>query len=195
MYKYLLTLLCLVLVGCTTSGPQKALDEMADAMEKHNGALFLSHIDMAQFAANHIRNLTSEDTALSSLDAIGKMFGLGNLDGIINNVMDMQSRISSELNRGVSSGELMAECRRTDKPNCPWVPQSMRNARIVELGPDSAIAQVITPTSMASWLSLKKIGNNWFVVGQSVLESVARAYAAEKAVPGGGIPPAAGKGI
>lgn len=184
MKKYLLSGLILLLAACTTSGPQKALDEMADAMESNNGAAFLTHIDMKAFAANHIRNLAQNSGALNSINAITKMFGLGDvndliggLDQMFGNVVDMQARISDELNRAVSSGELMAECKKSDQPNCPWVPQSLRKARVVELGPDSAIAQVTTPTSLTSWLALQKINGKWLVTGQAVLESAAREYA------------------
>ncbi len=183
MKKYLMPGVLLLLAACVTSGPQKALDEVADAMEKNNGAAFLSHIDMQAFAANHIKNLTQNDNALSSINAIGQMFGLGSLDDLIGNVINMQARLSTELNQGVSSGELMAECRKSDTPNCPWVPQSLRKARVVELGPNSAIAQVTTPTSLTSWLAMKKINNQWLIVGQAILESTARAYAAETPQP------------
>ncbi|MBD5640875.1 MAG: hypothetical protein HDQ91_00450 [Desulfovibrio sp.] len=186
MRKYLLGGAILLLAACTASGPQKALDEMANAMEKNNGAAFLSHIDMKAFAVNHIRNLAQNSGALNSINAITKMFGLGDvndllggIDQIFGNVVDMQARISDELNRAVSSGELMAECRKSDTPNCPWVPESLRKARIVELGPDSAIAQVTTPTSLTSWLALRKINGQWLVTGQAVLESAAREFAAQ----------------
>lgn len=177
MKKYLLILGAALLVACTSSGPQGALDEMATAMEKNNSQAFLDHIDMSAFAANHIKNMTMNDDALNSLNALGQMFGLGNLDELIGTVVDMQKKISDQFNRGVASGELMADCARATTPNCPWVPKSLRDAAIVELGQNAAIAKITTPARLTSWLALRKIGEKWLVVGQAVLEATARAYA------------------
>lgn len=200
MRKTMVLSLALLLAACTTSGPQKLLDEMADALEKHDGPAFLAHIDMRAYSTNYLANITQNSSALSSIGAISKMFGLdnilgnvfgsGSIDDLIGNVVDMQGRLSSQFNRGVSSGELMAECRRAETPDCPWVPQALRKARIIELGPEAAIAQVTTPTSLTSWLSLKKINGQWLITGQAVLEGTAREFATQEATPTGQKAPA-----
>lgn len=177
MKKYLLIASVVVLAACMATGPQKSLDEMAKAMESNDGQAFLACIDMQAFAANYVRNMTKNDDALSSLNALGQMLGFGSLNDLIDSVVDMQKRLSDQFNRGVSSGELMAECAQSTTPDCPWVPKSLREATIVEIGQEAAIAKVTTPARLTSWIALRKIGDRWLVVGQAVLESVARAYA------------------
>lgn len=177
MKGLILAAIAAVLVACTATGPQKALDELAQAMDKNNSQAFLAGIDMDAYAANYVRNMTNNDEALSSINAIGQMFGLGNLDDLIGSVVDMGKRLSDQFNRDIATGELMAKCRQAETPNCPWVPQSLRNARIVEIGQDAAIAQVTTPARLTSWLALRKIGGKWLVVGQAALEATAREYA------------------
>lgn len=176
-------ILCLIALGTlaacnlTASGPQKILDEMASAMDNNNSAVFLSYIDMNAFAANHIKNMTRNDSTLGSLNDIGNLLGLGNLDELIGSMVDMKGRIEQQLNRGVASGELMAECRSATTPDCPWVPQSLRSSTVVELGPNAAIAKITTPARLTSWIALHKFGEKWLVVGQAVMEEQARIYA------------------
>ena len=178
MRGFILAAFAAFLVGCTATGPQKALDDLAQAMDKNNGQAFLAGIDMDAYAANYVSNMTNNDEALSSINAIGQMFGLGNLDDLIGSIVDMRKRLSDQFNREIATGELMAKCRQADTPNCPWVPQSLRDARIVEIGQDAAIAQVTTPARLTSWLALRKIDGKWLVVGQAAMESTAREYAA-----------------
>lgn len=177
MKKYLPGLCILLLGACMATGPQKALNGIADALAKNNSAAFLSHIDMQAFAANHIRNVTRNDEALNSINALGQLFGLGNLDDLIGNLVDMQKKLADQFNRGVASGELVAECAQSTTADCPWVPASLREAAITELGPDAAIAKITTPAKITSWLALHKIGDSWQIVGQAVLEATARQYA------------------
>lgn len=181
----LLLSLVLVLGGlvaaCVTSGPQKALNNVADALNKNDGAAFLAQLDMKPFAANQIKNMTREDQALNALDSMGRMLGLGGMEDLLGSVVDMQARLQKQYMRGVSTGELVAQCSNADTPDCPWVPESLKNAKITELGDDAAVAQVTTPARMTSWLALRKVGENWLVVGQAVMESTAREYALQKA--------------
>lgn len=169
----------ILLVSCTASGPQETLNNLAKSLENNDPSTFLAQIDMKAFAANHIKNMTENDTALSSLNALGNALGLGSLDDLLGNLVDMQSRLEQQYERGVASGELIIECRDAETPTCPWVPASLRNAQIVELGPDAAIAKVTTPAKLTSWLAMHKIGEKWQVVGQAVLESRARSYATQ----------------
>lgn len=189
MKKYLLILPAALLAACMATGPQKALDELATAMENNQGQAFLAHIDMPAFATNYIKNMTQDDDTLSSLNALGQMFGLGNVNELIGSVFDMQKHLADKLNRGVSSGELMAECSQATTPDCPWVPRSLREATVVELGPGAAIAKVTTPARLTSWLALRKVGDKWLVVGQAVLETTARTYATAPASGDGQVNP------
>lgn len=175
--KYLLPLAAALLFACVANGPRNALDEMAQAMDSNNVSQFMSHMDMRAYTANYLANMTSNDAALSSLDALGSLFGLDGLDKLLGNMLDFNSRLSQKFERGVASGELMAECRASDKPDCPWIPQSLRDAHVIEIAPDAAIARITTPQRLTSWLALRKNGEQWQVVGQAVLESTARAYA------------------
>ena len=172
-----LILLCGLLASCLSSGPEKPLGAMADAMEKNDSAAFLAQMDMPLFAANEARNMTNENEALNMLDSLGQDLGLGGMDQLLGSALNMEDKLRKSLTRGVSTGELMAHCRKAERPDCPWVPESLRNARVVELGPDAAVASVTTPAGMTSWLALRKQGENWRVVGRAVMENMARAFA------------------
>ncbi len=173
----------LLLAGCLSSGPEKPLQEMATALAQKNSDLFLAQIDMKRFAAAQINNLTQEDTALRTLDNMGKFLGLGGMDELLGSVMNMEIRLEDQFTRTVSTGELEMQCRAAASPDCPWVSQSLRNALVKELNPDAAVARVTTPTNIASWLALRKIDNVWKVVGQAPLEKDAARYALETAAP------------
>ena len=168
----LVVLLGALVAACVTSGPQKALNDVADALSKNDGGAFLAQLDMKPFATNQIKNMTREDQALNALDSMGRLLGLGGMEDLLGSVVDMQARLQKQYMRGVSTGELVAQCAKADTPDCPWVP---------ELGDGAAIAQVTTPARMTSWLALRKVGEKWLVVGQAVMESTAREYAVQKA--------------
>lgn len=167
----------LLLTGCLDSGPQKPLNAMAKALTERDSALFLAQMDGKAFAANTINALTREDPALRTLDAVGKMLGLGGMEDLVNSVVDTHQRQQELFTRGVSTGELVLECTRATKPNCPWVPEALKAAKVRKLGDTAAIAQVTTPAKLTSWLALRKVGENWLVVGQAPLEATAQAYA------------------
>ncbi len=173
-------LLSSLAAACFSSGPQKGLDALADAMEKHDSAAFLAHVDMKALAANAIKSMTREDRALSTLDALGRTLGLGGMEDLLGNVMDAERSLRTDFTRGVSTGELIVRCRKAETPDCPWTPEALKNARVKELGPDAAIAQVTTQAHMTSWLALCKQGEDWRVVGQAVMEEDAREYATRK---------------
>lgn len=176
--KYLALCLIIALMGCSQEkGPQGALDDLANAMDSYDPTQFLSKIDMQAFASNHIKNLTRENNALSSLNALGNMLGFGPLDNLIGDFVNVKAQITAEMDRGVSSGELMVQCRKSEVPNCPWVPQSLRDAHVVQVAPDAAIARITTPMRLSSWLALRRVSGQWMVVGQAVLEQNAREYA------------------
>lgn len=184
-------LLAGALLGCTTSGPQKALDAQADALSKNDSAAFLAQMDLKAFAANQVKNMTRDDQALSTLDSMGRMLGLGGMDELLGSVIDMEARLGKQYTRGVSTGELAAQCRTAATPDCPWVPESLRKAQVTELGQDAAVAKVTTPAGMTSWLALRKKGERWLVVGQAMLEGTAKEYAAGAAPQEKQTPPAA----
>lgn len=183
----------LVLAACdTASGPQKTLNGLAQALDDNNSAAFLSGLDMTAYSENHVRNLAANDPALRALDSLGRFLSLGGIDGLLSSVLDTKAQMEAEFTRGVSSGELMARCRSAETPDCPWVPQSLRDATVVELGDGAAIAKITTPARLTSWLALRKEGERWLVVGRAVLEATAREYALAAGKPvSGGAPGAA----
>ena len=65
----------------------------------------------------------------------------------------------------------------------PLVLQSLKAAKIIEVGPDAAIASVTTPANITSWLSPRKEGNAWKIVGRAPLENLARRYASPREQP------------
>lgn len=168
--------LCL-LMACTATGPQSALDKLATAMEKNDNQAFVAQFDMDAYAANFLKTMTRNNEALSSLNALGQILGLGNIDQLVNSIVNVKAKLTNEFNRGVASGELMAQCRTATTPDCPWVPASLRQAQIKELGPDAAIARVTTPERLTCWLALHKFNDSWLVVGNAVLETDAAALA------------------
>lgn len=181
MKKYAALVLCALVLACTATGPQLTLDNLATSMEKNNTQQFLAQFDMAQYANNYIKNFGSGDQALSSLNtlgnAIGKMLGVGNLDELIGSVVDMKAYLAEQFNRGVATGELMAQCRTAIKPDCPWVPEALRKAQVIQINNNSAIAKITTPAKITSWLAFKQIDKKWMIVGQAALEGDARAMA------------------
>lgn len=183
----------LLLAACMSqSGPQKALDGLAKALDTNDSAAFLSGMDMTAYAGNHIKNLAEDDPALRALGSLGRLFRLGNVDQLLSGALDMKAQMEADFTRGVSTGELMARCRTADTPDCPWVPQALRDATVVELGEDAAIAKVTTPARLTSWLALRKVGGRWLVVGRAALEQTARQYAlaapAQQQAPAGEAP-------
>lgn len=176
MKKFLLPcLLAAMLIGCNSaSGPQKTLNDAAKALETHDAQTFLAQIDMGAYADNYIRSMAGSDQAISSLNALGQLFGLGNLDQVIGNIVDIKARLTDHFTKGVASGEMMAQCRTSTTADCPWVAGSLKNAQITELSPDAAIAKVTTPQNLVSWLALRKTGDIWLITGQAVMEDRAR---------------------
>lgn len=172
-----------LLAACIASGPQKTLKDMAEALKKNDSAAFLAQVDLKSFAANEVKNMTREDAPLGLLDSLGRSLGIGGVDQLIGSIVDMEARLQGHFNRGVSTGELMAQCREAQTPDCPWVPESLADAKVTEIGPNAAVAQVTTPARMTSWLALRKVGEKWQVVGQAVMESTARQYAAGSGAP------------
>ena len=106
-----LALTCGLLASCLSSGPEKPLGAMADAMEKNDSAAFLAQMDMPLFAANEARNMTNENEALNMLDSLGQDLGLGGMDQLLGSALNMEDKLRKSLTRGVSTGELMAHCR------------------------------------------------------------------------------------
>lgn len=181
MKKFLFALLVcfsISLTGCTQSGPRETLDLMAKAMEENNAQAFLAQIDMPLFTENYIKNFTNNDSTLNSLNSIGDLLGIGSLDNLLGSIVDFRAHIDSNFTKGITTGELMAQCKVATTPDCPWYPSALRDARIVELGPNAAIASVTTPARLTSWIALAKDEKGWQVVGTAVMEAEARNIAA-----------------
>lgn len=171
-------LAAMLLGGCQSGTPkQKLLDRAASALDKKNPAEFLDCIELSAYAANQVRNMTNNDAVLDTLNKWGNQLGVGGLDNIIGNVMDVSGKIRQELTEGVASGQIMAQCARVLTPDCPWSPSALKKAKIVDLGKDAAIAQVTTPANITSWLALRKIDGAWKIVGRAPMESGARQFA------------------
>ncbi len=179
MKKYSVVMgLCFALTGCLASGPEKPLEDMAKALENRDATAFLSHMDMKRYATVDLHNTTQGNSALSALNDVSKMLGLGAVDNLLGSVVDMEKSLMEDFTRSVSTGELINQCTRSQKPQCPWVPESLRAAKVKEISEKSAVAQVTTPAGMTSWLALAKEGDVWKVVGRAVLEKDATGAAA-----------------
>ena len=175
-----------LLTACMTSGPEKTLGEMADALSANDSAAFMANMDLKRFADNEISNMTQESRGLNMLDTLGRRFGIGGVDKMLNSIVDVENDLRQHFQRG----ELMADCRQATTPDCPWVPESLMKAKVVKLNETAAVASVTTPAGMTSWLALQKRGESWQVVGQAVMEDTARKYALGTAAPAGREQPA-----
>lgn len=178
LFRFWLAAVFALLLACTpASGPQKTLNGLARALDDNDSAAFLSGVEMAAYSQNHMRNLAANDPALRALGSLGKIFRLGSMDSLLASALDINAKLEAEFRRGVSTGELAARCRSAETPDCPWVPQALREAKVVELSPEAAIAKVTTPARLTSWLALHKVGERWLVVGHAALENTAKSYA------------------
>ena len=112
-----LALTCGLLASCLSSGPEKPLGAMADAMEKRTTARpSWPRWTCPLFAANEARNMTNENEALNMLDSLGQDLGLGGMDQLLGSALNMEDKLRKSLTRGVSTGELMAHCRKAERP-------------------------------------------------------------------------------
>ncbi len=181
MKKFILMLFIVIFSGaCSEQGPQKTLDNMAKALEAKEPKQFLNQIDMPRFAAAQISNMTKTSEPLRALDSVGRMLGLGGMEHLIGAVGDMQGREEERFTHEISSGKLVQMCAKSQNPDCPWVPESLREAKIVDISEGIAVAQITTPANISSWLALTKIGDAWKVVGQSPLKDDAINFAQGK---------------
>jgi len=173
----------LLLAGCVGSGPGKALHGVASSLERKDSAGFLAKMDTKRYAAAFMDNLTQGNPALKALDsAVGKLFGMGVTD-LVNSVASVEEKLVGDFKKRVSTGELVNECSQAASVGCPWVPESLRSAKIKELGPNAAVAHVILPGNAATWIAMSKIGEEWKVVGLSPQEEFATRYAKNPPTP------------
>jgi hypothetical protein len=160
------------------------LHEVASSLERKDSVAFLAKIDAKRYAAAFMDNLTQGNPALKALDsAASKLFGMGVID-MVNSVASVEEQLGGDFKKRVSTGELVNECSQAASPSCPWVPASLRGAKIKELGSNAAVAHVTVPGNIATWISLAKIGEEWKIVGLSPQEEFAARYAEQQpAVP------------
>ncbi len=183
MRKNLVTLilvLCLafVLAACLSSGPQKTLNDTAKALTEKNSQNFMAQFDMDAFASHELVNLKEDNSLLSFAGDLGALFGFGNsMDQWLESAMDLKNQYTRTFNRMVSSGELIAQCTRSQSPDCPWEPGALKKAEVTEISETAAVARVTTPANMTSWIALRKEGDKWLIVGKAVLEEQARKFA------------------
>ena len=173
----------LLLAGCIGSGPGKALHGVALSLERKDSAAFLAKMDTKRYAAAYMDNLTQGNPALKALDsAVGKLFGTGVTD-LVNSVASVEEQLVGDFTKRVVTGELVNECSQAASTACPWVPASLRAAKIKELGPDAAVAHVTVPGNVATWIAMSKIGEEWKIVGLSPQETFATRYAKNPPTP------------
>jgi len=178
----------LLLAGCIGSGPGKALHDVASSLERKDSAAFLAKMDAKRYAMAFMDNLTQGNPALKALDsAASKLFGMGVMD-MVNSVASVEEQLVGDFKKRVATGELVNECSQAASTGCPWVPASLRGARIKELGPDAAVAHVTVPGNIATWIAMAKIGEEWKIVGLSPQEELSARYA--KNPPASPAPPA-----
>lgn len=156
----LLLILLLGLCACELGGKSasSALQEVATALEKNDASAFVAQFDLKACAANEIKNITEANEALSTLDQLGRRLGLGGMEDLLGNVFDVERELRQDFARKVSTGELALTCRKQQKPGCPWVPESLRRAEVEKISETAAVARVVTPEKLTTWLALVKEG-------------------------------------
>ncbi|HJA78840.1 hypothetical protein [uncultured Desulfovibrio sp.] len=186
-----------LLAACLSSGPEKTLNALAEALSGNDSKSFMGHVDFKAYAANEISNMTQENRLMGFADSLGRKLGIGGVDRMLNSIVDVENELRQQFLRGVSTGELVADCTQATYPDCPWVPESLRKAKVKKLNDTAAVASVTTPAGITSWLALQKRGDEWVVVGQAALEDTARKYAlgtAARPERDGGAPSGQGRG-
>jgi len=178
LIRVFVSIVCaLLFVGCGEYGPGMVLHDVALSLERKDSAAFLAQMDTKRYAAAYMDNLTQGNPALKALDSAAiKLFGLGVAD-VVNSVASVEAQLVADFKKRVPTGELVNECSQAASTGCPWVPLSLRRARIKELGPDAVLAHVTVPGNIATWIALAKIGEKWFIVGVSPQEEFASRYA------------------
>ncbi|MDR2695257.1 MAG: hypothetical protein LBC79_02615 [Deltaproteobacteria bacterium] len=183
MKRFVSAVCGVLLVGCIGSGPGKALHEVASSLERKDSAAFLARMDAGRYAAAFLDNLTQGNPALRALDsAAGKLLGMGVAD-MVNSLTQMEEQIAGDFKNRVATGELVNECSQAASSGCPWVPASLRSAKIKELGPEAAVAHVTVPGNIATWIAMAKTGGEWKIVGLSPREEFATRYAQNPPAP------------
>jgi hypothetical protein len=173
----------LLLGGCIGSDPGKALHGIASSLERKDSAAFLARVDAKRYAAAFMDNLTRGNQALKALDsAASRLFGMSVAD-MVNSVASVEEQLVGDFKKRVATGELVNECSQAASTSCPWVPASLRSAKIKELGPDAAVAHVTVPGNIATWIALAKIDQEWKIVGLSPQEEFATRYAKNPPAP------------
>lgn len=175
--RFLPLLGAVLLAACLSSGPEKTLNTLAEALSGNDSKTFMEHVDFKAYAANEISNMTQENRLMGFADSLGRKLGIGGMDRMLNSIVDVENELRQQFRRGVSTGEMVVDCTQATSPDCPWVPESLRKAKVKKLNDDAAVASVTTPAGMTSWLALQKRDDVWLVVGQAALEDTARKYA------------------
>ena len=176
--------LILLTCACDLSGSsaKNTLNKVAEALDKNDISTFIDQFDIKACAVSEIKNVTESNEALSTLDHLGRTLGLGGMEDLIGNVFDVENSLRQNFRKKVSSGVLQNECSRQDKPGCPWVSKSLRNAETHTVSDTAAVARVKTPASVTTWIALRKKGKEWRIVGWADMEEVARSFAVRESL-------------
>ncbi|MBQ4566885.1 MAG: hypothetical protein IJA79_02015 [Desulfovibrio sp.] len=167
-----------LLAACFASGPQKTLNQLAQALQKKDVDAFLPLLDLQALASNDIKNLTQENQTLNAMDSLGRELGLGSVDSLLGGLLgDRAGDLAKSFAEGVASGALEDQCRASTDSRCPWVAASLEKAEVKDVSKDAAVAKVVTPAGGVSWLALQQRANTWVVVGRSGSEKMATAFA------------------
>jgi len=95
----------------------------------------------------------------------------------------VEAELVGDFKKRIGTGELVNECSQAASTRCPWVPASLRAAKIKELGTDAAVAHLTIPGNIATWIAMSKIGEEWKIVGLSPQEELAMRYAKNPPAP------------
>ncbi|MBQ7457248.1 MAG: hypothetical protein IJS54_06570 [Desulfovibrio sp.] len=168
------------IAGCTQGQSAKdCLMVCAKALEDNDAQGFLNQFDLKACALSQIKNMTDSNDALHTLDRLGRTLGIGGMEDLLGNVLDVEHSIKQQFVKKVSTGALVQECSRSEKTGCPWVPTALRNADIRTLSKQAVVARIVSPTKMTTWLAIQKQGEKWRITGWAALEDVAGQYATQ----------------
>lgn len=150
--------------GCG-SGPQTTLDKVADALETKDGEAFSQVVDIARcFEIGYKMEKTAFRNTMSQIlkGITGSSSQTARMADLV--LPDVQRQKGAEMFKElVNTGQILMLCQQSKKPDCPWVPDSLRKAEVKEVADNIAVAAVDTPNGLRQWVGLREVEGEWIV--------------------------------
>lgn len=179
-HNILLLLLFLCLASGCSSGPEKAVSIAAEALKNKDSEAFSTAVDIKSYLEIA---MTEEKAAYRR--AMGSILGSNLAEQAMrfaNNILP-QAQINDAVKgfkQTVDTGQISLLCQQSQNPDCPWVYESLRNAKVKEVGDNSAVASVDTPNGIRQWLAIRRYDDNWKIMAVCSTEGDAKYKASDE---------------